>query len=355
MILMIRWELQIGGMDSGKMQKGEKSMKIQEFRDILKRADRDKIEKAFAESYKCFSKAKKEEIDDMILGILAGEETKGKSRSKEAVSFEKLENEIELFLENAYEQNYLVPNRIVPKNQRPKWRFQVKNYLKALQSIGVEDANYERATELYMKLYKMLCYACSYYLFSTEDAFRSVGFPQYELFETLVIQTMKSGYDREKTVNLLKLATTGGLSRESLYEEQEMILVNHLKTTDMKEAMLEDIAELTEEKEASLQGLDKYNSKRFYIESEINELCNVYLMIKICMAECEDGLKFCYDHMCKPDSEIILCCTLSIIAFFDDKPMWVSAYQYGLQKKITPREELKSKYTELTKQINKEE
>ena len=49
-----------------------------------------------------------------------------------------LKPEIEDFLENAYAQNYMIPNRIIPKQERPKWRFKVKAYIKSLQAVPPE-------------------------------------------------------------------------------------------------------------------------------------------------------------------------------------------------------------------------
>lgn len=325
-------------------------MKVQELRDKLKSADRERLEKAFAESYKCFSKAQKTEIDELILSILDGTDKKdetGKTK-KTVISFENLSSEIDTFLENAYAQNYLAPNRVIPKNQRPKWRFLVKNYLKELQKIKTDDANYELSVNLILKIYEMLCTACSYYLFSTEDEFRSVGISQSELFEILVKRTLHCGYTKEKTSQLLILATTGGLSRESLHEEQEVIFVNNLMTTDIKNAMLDEITQLVVEKTEKLSGFKKYDSKRYYIESNIEELCNVYLMIQIKLAEPKEGIKFFLNHVKTDQKEIALYCALRIVDWLGNENMWILAYQYGIEKRISPRKELKQKYQDLT-------
>ena len=104
-------------------------MKVQELRELLKIADRPLLEKAFVESYKQFSKHQKEDIDVMISDILSGKDLK-KIKQESTADFDQLEQESKIFLTNAYEQNYFAPNRIIPKNQRPKWRFLVKNYIK---------------------------------------------------------------------------------------------------------------------------------------------------------------------------------------------------------------------------------
>ncbi len=100
-------------------------MKVQELRVLLKKADREKIEKAFVESYKQFSKAQKEEADRIIADILSGEVLK-KQDNAQQIDFIALKQEIEEFIENAYAQNYFAPNRVIPKSKRPKWRFLVR-------------------------------------------------------------------------------------------------------------------------------------------------------------------------------------------------------------------------------------
>ncbi len=153
-------------------------MKIQELRQLVSTAERSTVEKAFAETYKMLTKSKKEEADLVIAAILAGKDTKTEKKNKAVVPFEALEAEINLFLNNAYAQNYLAPNREVPKSQRPKWRFMVKNYIKELEKLSPEADNYAKSVTLLTALYRMLRYACNYYLFSTEDAFRSIGWQQ---------------------------------------------------------------------------------------------------------------------------------------------------------------------------------
>ena len=59
-------------------------------------------------------------------------------------------------LEKAYAQNYLVPNREVPKSQRPKWRFMVKNYIKELEKLSLEDDNYAKSVTILTSLYRAL-------------------------------------------------------------------------------------------------------------------------------------------------------------------------------------------------------
>ncbi len=321
-------------------------MKVQELRDLLKAADRDLLEKAFVESYKHLTKKQKEEADQAITDALSGKSSKSTVK-KESVNFDELELQITEFLENAYAQNYFAPNRIIPKSQRPKWRFMVKNYIKELEKISVDDANYTRSAKLLTDLYHMLCEACNYYLFSTDDAFRSVGWQQPDLFQMVVKKTFGDGYSREKVSALLLYSVSGGLSRESLHIEQESVLLAELKTSDVKYMAIEEARKLIDERKQKLKGLKKYDSKRYSLEEEINNLCDVILMTAIELAEPSSGIEYYFQNYERSDKEITLYCALKIADWVEDEELWIKIYEYGIGKKIKPREWLVGKYESL--------
>lgn len=321
-------------------------MKVQELRDLLKAADRDLLEKAFVESYKHLTKKQKEEADQAIADALSGKSSKSTVK-KESVNFDELELQITEFLENAYAQNYFAPNRIIPKSQRPKWRFMVKNYIKELEKISVDDANYTRSAKLLTDLYHMLCEACNYYLFSTDDAFRSVGWQQPDLFQMVVKKTFGDGYSREKVSALLLYSVSGGLSRESLHIEQESVLLAELKTSDVKYMAIEEARKLIDERKQKLKGLKKYDSKRYSLEEEINNLCDVILMTAIELAEPSSGIEYYFQNYERSDKEITLYCALKIADWVEDEELWIKIYEYGIGKKIKPREWLVGKYESL--------
>lgn len=322
-------------------------MKVQELRDLLKTADRDLLEKAFVESYKHLTKKQKEETDPVITDVLSGKSAKSTGK-KEPVNFDELELQITEFLENAYAQNYFAPNRVIPKSQRPKWRFMVKNYIKELEKVSVEDANYARLAKLMADLYHLLCKACSYYLFSTDDAFRSVGWQQPALFQVVVKKTFGDGYSKEKIAALLLDSVSGGLSREALHIEQECVLLAELKTSDVKYMAIKEARNLIDERKQKLKGLKKYDSKRYSLEEEINNLCELILMTAIDLAEPASGIEYYFQNCERSDREITLYCALRIADWLEDEKLWIKIYEYGVSKKIKPRERLVNKYESLT-------
>lgn len=320
-------------------------MKVQELRQLLSKADRAMLEKAFVESYKQLTKQKKEDIDPVIRDILDGKDVSASAKKNKAANFDELKCQITDFIENAYEQNYFAPNRVIPKSQRPKWRFLVKNYIKELQNISVDDANYQESVKLMTDLYRLICYACNYYLFSTDDPFRSIGWNQSDFFQLVVKKTFGDGYTREKISDLLLYAVSGGLSGESLHIFQEMVLLSQLNTSDVKYLAIEEAKKLVENRAGKLSAARKYDNKRFELEETINELCNMILIITIDLAEPEEGIVYYFNNCRETSKEIVLYCALEVADWMDgDNELWISIYRYGLKKKIKPREALVEEY-----------
>lgn len=327
-------------------------MKVQELRDIIKKADRENVEKAFAECYKKLSKSQKQELDQMLEGILSGKDTKGPKEGPPA-DFPALKREVEEFLENAYAQNYFAPNRVIPKSKRPKWRFMVKGYIKEFLKIKAEDEHYPEMIRLFSEIYKLICTACNYYLFSTEDPFRSIGWNQPELFRVLVKKMFEDGYTKENILAITALAVCEGVSRETLHVEQAFVLVSELRTSDVKYMTLESVKELADGQEGRLSGLKNNSDQSYFIEETINRLCDLYLIISIELTEAEDGIRYYFDHCREYRNETILYRALEIVDWTDaGEKLWIDVYRYGLTRKIEPREELTAKYQELIQKQN---
>lgn len=326
-------------------------MKVQELRGLLGASERADLEKAFVECYKQLRKVQKEEIDPILTAVLEGKEPEKKIEGS-PVSFQELERQINEFIVNANAQNYFAPNKVIPKSQRPKWRFIVKIFIKELSKIPSDSDNYEKSVKLLADLYSLMCKACNMYLFSADNPFRSIGWKQWELFQLLVTRTFANGYLRENISQMLLFATTGGLSRESLRIQQEMVLLNGLKTSDVKYIAIEEAKKLVEENRGKLAGLKKYDNRRYYINDAINELCRMVFMITIDLAEPEDGMVYFFKNCIEYDKEIILYRALDLADWMDEDDLWIKVYEYGIGKKIEPRDILREEYEERKRIIN---
>lgn len=181
-------------------------------------------------------------------------------------------------------------------------------------------------------------------LFSTDDAFRSIGWAQPKLFDLLVKKTFATGYSRENISNLIRLAVSGGISREALHTMQEMVLLSSLKTADVKQIAIEEAQKLVDDRENNLTKLKKYDSRTYDLEDEVNELSAMILMLSIKLAEPEKGVKYYFKHARNARREITLYCALRLIEWLEEEELWIKVYEYGVSKKIDPRDELRESY-----------
>lgn len=118
-----------------------------------------------------------------------------------------------------------------------------------------------------------------------------------------------------------------------------------LKTSDVKYMVIEEAKKLVETQEVKLSGLGKYDGKRYYLETAINELCNMILITSIDLAEPEEGIAYYFKKCRKSSQEIVLYRALDVVNQMEgDNRLWLDVYRYGLKKKIKPRESLVEEY-----------
>ncbi|MEG1009894.1 MAG: hypothetical protein RSF67_08830, partial [Clostridia bacterium] len=165
-------------------------MKITDLKKELENKQKKELIYIITELYKLIVKTKKYacNVDDIIFGV--------KNNEKEVINIEQLYEDINTFIELAYGKCYLIPNRYVQKKDRSKWRFKVKRYYKELYG------NYSLlATKSVLELYNMLSYGCAYYIFSTNDPFKSCGIIQCEML-SYVFKSVLFNSESEDNINL---------------------------------------------------------------------------------------------------------------------------------------------------------
>lgn len=324
-------------------------MKIQEFRDKIKQCKREDLEQIAAELYKYLPKSKKEEADPLIEDIISGKAKENKKKQNVLMDFDTLKKEINKFIENVDNDLYIKPNRIVSKDQRSKWRFEVKHFVKQLNAVPVDGENGVESAKLLRELYKRLAYGCGYYIFSTDDPFRSVGIRQPDFYEMLIKRTFATGFTDENIKNMLEDAVFVFIDRESLYIELEMIFAKSLTTSDLKYKAIDFIKEYMEQREDKFKKTDKYSDNKYRIECDIEELCNTMLVISIMLYEPDDAVEFYWKHDKERDTEITLYKILDTVRIFGDEKLWIRIYEDGIKRGIEPRNYLKKLYMELSK------
>ena len=323
-------------------------MKIQEFRELMKKCNREDVEKIASELYKMMPKSRKEnEIDPLIQDIISGKAAASSVKNKKTpVDFETLKKEIDTFLDYVDKDYYYMPNRVVSKVRRSKWRFEVKNFIKMINEIPVDGENGKESVYLLREIYKRLSYGCGYYIFPSEDPFASIGMRQPVYYEMMIKRTFATGYTDENMKNMLLDATCVEIDRNSLHIEMEKIFAESLPTSDLKYKAIELIKEYVEEFEDKLKKSIKNSNESYRLKCSIEEMCETMLIISILLCEPEDAIKYYWEHDKESNPEVTLYKLLDTIDDCGDDKLWISAYEESLSKKIMPRDRLKELYAE---------
>ena len=225
-------------------------MLVSELRELLKKYKEEDLRLLISEMYKSMPKKLREDKDiDALLQDLHACLSIGKAEKtrEKQVDIKDLKPKIDLFIDYAYKQYYFAPNSFIHKKERPKWRFIVKDYIKSLQGISVEGEEGRIATDLLEKLYEMLCYACGYYIFSTDNPFRSVGIEQTALLDIVITRKFGNGINKESVKSAIALVINSRVDRDTLHSSLINILVKNLKSPDSKEISIEQCTVLKAE------------------------------------------------------------------------------------------------------------
>jgi len=331
-------------------------MKVAEIRGALKKYDQNTLIELFVNAYKVVPKAKREELLDAMIADYQGtlEKKKASGNGDTIVDFGALEREINEFIDDAYSQNYFAPNRKISKAKRPKWRFMVKDYYKQLIKIKADVPYYESSVKLLCNLYEMLCYGCNYYIFSTDDPFRSIGILQQEFYRIVAERTFAAGYSPEKVKKMILLAVSDRLSRDALNMYMYSELIQLLKTADLKYMAIEEGKLLISEEDAKYQEGQSRKKKRYsnnyndyaYTRKH-NEITQFIMYIYVELGEVMEGVSFFYKMLKESNKEITMYILLGIVGEVEDDKIWKQVYEDGIRRRIKPRESLREEYEEL--------
>jgi hypothetical protein len=331
-------------------------MLVSELRELLKKYTVEDLRLLVSEMYKSMPKKLREDkdIDELLKDVQAyarigkAEKTQGKQ-----INIEEIKPQIELFIEYAYKQYYFAPNNYIHKKDRPKWRFIVKAYIKDLQDVRAEGTEGETATVLLTKLYEMLSYGCAYYIFNTDNPFRSVGIEQTDLLDSIIKRKLANGIGKECVRSAISLVINSNVDRETLTSSLINVLLANLKSTDSKELAIEQCMAVKEELEGqkpnSSRKSSSSNFSEYYHKEKINNL--VEMLFKLYMALCEYDKAIAYFNRnnMERDKEVALYVLLSHLFNYDLKEHWLNEYDRALKNGVEPREALKRTFMYIRK------
>lgn len=230
------------------------------------------------------------------------------AQTRSELSFDEVEYETRQFIEDAYNQYYFAPNRIIHKSQRPKWRFILKRLYNSLLQLASEPEYRQPATELVAQLYALLCRACQVVLFNAYDPFQSVGIGQCDFFRQVL--ALKNGYMEKKEFLREAIASCidSGLDRNTTHTDLIFVVLEFLPIPDLKYLAISVAEELRLSFQKENQKEKTWNTQR-KLNHLIEFVCHCYTR----MDEYEEAIKYFNQHYQEKDEEIKLYCLVQLL------------------------------------------
>jgi hypothetical protein len=325
-------------------------MLIGEVRDVLKKYKEEDLRLIIAEMYKAMPKKLKEEknVDEMLKDIQGFTKQSKAEKKVERPEMGVLKPEILRFIQYAYNQFYFAPNSFVHKKDRPKWRFLVKDYIAALQSFPFDGEDGAEATELMEKLFQMLSYGSGYYIFNTDNPFRSIGISQHNLLDTILARKFHKGFSTENIRSAIIFVTDSQLDSGMFDSAIMERLRDKFVTADSKLMAIEQGNLLRMElslrfskqaKNASPSSMEQYRKNE-----AISILVDMIFWLNIELGEYDDAIRYYKTNNSEGNQELALNTLLSRLYRCGLKDRWIREYEDAVRKKVKPREPLQRMY-----------
>lgn len=202
-------------------------MKAKELRAILSEIPKDKLLNLTLEFYKLIPKAQQEiaALDDYI----ESSTRKKKKKLTTELTLAELEQQINQFIIDVRNQDYLYPNEMILKKERLAWRSKVKRWGKALTKKNRVAVDIPKQVELLTNLYQILCESCVCEYFSAYDAFQSIGVKQVSFYRNILKLLQKIENDNWKIKQGIILITNNPLNNYTLYSDLIIQFVKSLR------------------------------------------------------------------------------------------------------------------------------
>ena len=312
--------------------KSKPPLKLTEVRALIKKHDRKDLEFIIAQLYKMIPKDKK--IDNDTASLIENPEkfansSKSQKKSKVMRPFEEVEKEVLFFETNAYEQNYMIPNRSIKKADRPKWRFVVKRLYKELNEYAKQEDYIKKTADLLLKLYEVLTYSCGFYLFNSYDSFDSVGIAQETFFQS-VIEKYNKTLDREAFVSKsIDIMFDNFLNRYTLYSGLMLVFLEFVQIPDMLNLTIE----ITRQKRDKLQkSKPSKKTDEYFITEKNNNYTELIFRCYANLCEFDNALDDFNKNMKEDSEEIKLYILIRLLLEYGEKDLILNLLVEGGKK-----------------------
>lgn len=312
-------------------------MKVDELREVIKKYSEEEKSKIIVELYKRIPKNIKEEygIDTYIVDANKKVEKESKN-----ITIERLEKEVKFFIECAWDDLYVKPNRIIPKSERSKWRFKVKTFYKQLNSFLPESEEGKKATDLLKELFSILSFGTNYLTFSSWNTFGAVQISQSDFLKNIVERKLSNGITNENLKYCVELLNVK-YDPQEYHRDIIWSFESCLKTPDARNMAIELLKEQEEIWREKYQKNSNYENEE-YVNYFVECIVDIYF--RLC--ETDKGIRYFHKQYIEKTKEIKEYILLSKLEHFGLDEEWIEEYEKHLGK-IGYRDELKEKYKEL--------
>ena len=326
-------------------------MLVSDLRNLIKNYTPEEKDKIIVELYKRVPKTVKEnyDIDNYISNI---RENNKLSKEKKVLSVDDLFKEVRNFILCTNNGLYASPNKVIPKTQRSKWRFQAKKYYKDLNSIPADSHEGAIATDLLDSLFRVLSTGSCYLTFSSFETFRAIQVSQRDFLETVMKRKLATGVNKEILESCASLLDID----YDPYELHANVLLSFsscLKTSDMRYLAIDVLKASVDKKKEKLTALkkDKKGSSHSIYECEksINYFveCITYIYFDLC--EIDKGIAYFHKNYIESNKEVKEYIILDWLDFYELYDFWIKEYEKHVN--VGYRESLKEKYKELLRKV----
>jgi len=323
------------------MTKKPELLKINEVRTLVKKHKREDLEYIIAELYKAIPKQKV--IDHDIADLITHPEKMRSQRKTKKPSvrlrpFSEIEKETEKFVSNAYNQYYLIPNRVVKKSERSKWRFLVKRLYKELIQYGKQEEYQKQSAELLKKLYEVLTYSCAYTLFTAYDSFDSTGIEQTAFFLSVIDIYHKFQDKPDFISSTIDLIINNSLNRYTLYSDLMNVFLEYMNIPDL----LYTTIEKSKEKREILMNTIPVNrnwSTDYKLKEKKNNCTELIFRSYAGLFEFDNALTDFKKYYIEDNNEVKLYVLVRLLMEFDEKDLILNELQEA-EKQIKIRQSL---------------
>lgn len=327
-------------------------MKIDEVRTLLDQYSEDQLRLIIAEMYKAVPKKVKEdkEIDSLLNAPEQFKKSKTAQPKKKPIpDIEMVVWDAEEFIENAYNQYYFAPNSVVPKRERPKWRFTARRLYKDLLAAAGDETQLQLASDLLKQLYVLLCYSCSYILFSADNPFRSVGVDQQTFLQSVLTLRKRSLSQKDFSMEAVSLVVDNSVDPETLTTDLMNVAIEFFPTPDAKEAVLEACDELIKQKHKMPERREHLSTDQQLISKtyRLQSLAEMAFLFCAGLHEFERGIAYLQSKNIFARAETRLYIILKYLFDFEQKELFIKEYENAVNQGIKPRECLTESYNTL--------